>query len=70
MIIFVPKLYIVPGAKFYYTISPWRLGVMGTWIGVGALALVDEAIITLIATDKIRVAEKTKKETENTAEEF
>lgn len=43
---------------------------MGTWIGVGALALVDEAIITLIATDKIRVAEKTKKETENTAEEF
>lgn len=61
---------IVPGAKFHYTTSPWRLGVMGAWIGVGALALVDAAVITLIATDKIKVVEKAKKETENTAEEF
>jgi len=60
----------VPGQKFHYTTSPWRLGVMGAWIGVSALALIDAAVITLIATDKIKVAEKARKEEAENGEEF
>jgi len=61
---------LTPGQAFHYTTSPWRLGVMGGWIGVGALALIDAAVITLIATDKIKVSEKAKKASEETGEEF
>ena len=38
--------------------SPWRIGLIGAWVGVGLLAAVDVAFIVLIALGVIKVKER------------
>lgn len=48
---------IAPGAKVWYDLSPWRVGLGVAWGVAGALVIVDGAFIALIATNKIKVKE-------------
>ena len=47
-----------PSASIWYDMSPWRVGFIGAWIGVGILALADAAVIVLIALNVIKVKER------------
>ena len=49
---------LAPGAKVWYDISPWRLGLYVAWGVVGALAVVDLVFIVLIGIGKVKVKEK------------
>jgi len=47
-----------PDASIRYDMSPWRMGFIGAWIGVGTLLIADVAVIVLIALGIIKVKEK------------
>ena len=49
---------ISPEASISYDMSPWRIGLIGAWAGVGLLAAVDVAFIVLIALGVIKVRER------------
>ena len=38
--------------------SPWKMGFIGAWIGVGVLLIADAVYIVLLATNKIKVKER------------
>ena len=47
-----------PSASIWYDMSPWKMGFIGAWIGVGILLLADAAYIVLLALGKITVKER------------
>ena len=61
---------LAPGASITMTTAPWRIGLYTAWGVVGALAVADIVVISLIATDKIKIAEKAPKKEEETGSEF
>ena len=47
-----------PGASIWYDMSPWKIGVIVTWVVVGLLAAADVAYIVLVAINKVPVKER------------
>lgn len=52
---------IAPGAKFYYTMSPWQIGIIVAWVIVGILAAGAVVVDVLIAKNVIKISEKAAK---------
>ncbi len=52
---------IAPGATFYYTMSPWQIGLIVAWVVVGLFAAGAIVVIVLILKDVIEFKEKTAK---------
>lgn len=59
-----------PGASVSFTLALWRIGLYTAWGVVGALVAANVVVIALIATNKIKIAEKAPKKEEETGEEF
>ncbi len=53
---------IAPGSAFYYTMSPWEIGVIVAWVIIGILAVAAVAVDVLIAKNVIKVKEGAAKE--------
>ena len=49
---------IAPGASVWYDMSPWRIGLIATWVVVGVLLAADVAYCTLVGLGKIKVKER------------
>ena len=49
---------LAPNDSIRYDMSPWKIGFIGAWIGIGVLLLADVAVIALIATGVIKVKER------------
>ena len=47
-----------PSTSIWYDMSPWKMGFVGAWIGVGVLLIADAVYIVLLATNKIKVKER------------
>ena len=61
---------IAPGETFYYTMSPWQIGIIVGWVVVGLLAVGAIALDVLIAKDVIKVKEKEKKQKGSEYDEY
>ena len=54
---------VAPGDTFYYTMSPWQIGIIVGWVVVALLAAGAVVMDVLIAKDVIQVKQKEKKDT-------
>ena len=61
---------IAPGETFYYTMSPWKIGIIVAWVVVGLLAVGAVVVSVLVAKDVIKVKEKGKKKETSEYDEY
>lgn len=61
---------IAPGETFYYTMSPWQIGIIAGWVVVGVLCVGAAVLDVLIAKDVIRVKDKEKKKETSEYDEY
>ena len=61
---------IAPGETFYYTMSPWQIGIIVGWVVIGLLAVGAVVVSVLIAKDVIHVKEKGKKKETSEYDEY
>ena len=61
---------IAPGETFYYTMSPWQIGIIVAWVFVGLLCVGAVVLDVLIAKDVIKVKAKEKKKETSEYDEY
>ena len=49
---------LAPGASVWYDMSPWKIGLIVTWVVVGLLLAADVTYCTLVGLEKIKVKER------------
>ena len=55
---------LAPGATVWYDMSPWRIGLIVTWVIAGLALAADAAYIALVALGKVQVKERPEPEEE------